>query len=181
MTLTEDQINTDHKEEMRRAADTHGGIFNIPREILRDIQERTRQAWVRFVDQRDGGGDSVIKHDKTARLKKWIAENPGRQVTVEDLVAAGECSSGTAYKFISDNRSSFTKVKGGVYVVVDVNAERAAARSGSATTPATLPAPASNPSPAVTTAAAESEIAMRALDAMNGQSEPRRYGTPGRA
>jgi hypothetical protein len=132
MSMTEDEINKQHQREWDEARSVWGNKFSVPREVVAAISERTRQRWIEYVDRRDGKAtDPANKHDKTDRLAKFIAENPGRNVTVQDLMDAADCSKGTAHKYIDDNRSSFVKVERGVYRIIDAAQARAEARSSS--------------------------------------------------
>lgn len=167
-TLTEDDINGLHKQEYAEAAERYGSIYTIPWDIVYAIGQRTRERWCKWVEERDRGVTDGPQrtHDKTKRINDFLAAKVGKHITIDLLMEAAECSRGTAYKYIADNRSMFVKVDTGVYRVVDVSAARAAA--GRPTTPAPSHARPSDPSPTMTTARAESDAAMDALRRMTG-------------
>ena len=168
-TLTESDINALHTQEHAEAAQTYGR-FGIPWPTAQELGERTRQRWVRFVSERDGTtGDSIIRHDKTDKLAAYVKNNPGLLVTAETMAEAAECSRGTVHKFIGDNRSAFTNVARGQYMIVDTKAARAADRQAP-----NVPAPFVPCEPkwagAVDQAKRESDIATNALNGMTGQT-----------
>jgi hypothetical protein len=125
--LTEDEINSLHKQEFKDAAEEFGGMFRIPFDRVMQIGSNTRERWCQFVAERDGQvTDPSRRHDKTAKLIAALRSNVGRVVTIADLQDMGECSRSTAYDFLADNRSQFRKVGNGQFEIIDTDAARAA-------------------------------------------------------
>lgn len=154
-TLSEAEIGQAHRDRWAKAVADVGPEatpHDVPRDVRDAINEAHRQDWVRWVAERDGKDTAtVVKHDKTATLKKFMSLAPaGLEVTAAFLAGAADCSEGTAQKFINDNRFLFIAVPGkrGKYTVADADAMRAAAKSPGAVpvVPATAPEPVGAPS-----------------------------------
>ena len=168
MNETAEDINTRHKRETRSLiADNGGNFWAIPNEIVQVHARRQREEWEEWTDRKNGESavDPSRRHDKTERLESYVNDSIGQIVTVESLMQASECSKGTAYKFISDNRSTFVKVGRGEFRVVDVDGARAAAKARGrvVAAPALVVAPASEIPDDV-------RIAREAIDAMTGHA-----------
>lgn len=175
MTMTEVQINAAHKERYREAAEKYGSKFRVPRDVDQRLGEMLRQDWLRFYGRDEQSQTSnTNRRDKTKKLHDYVKANPGANVTAESLADAVDCSTGTAHAFIRDNRSAFRAGDTrGHYLVVDQDADRAAARRTPAAPP-TLPVVGRNEPAGTTTARSDSDAVEAILGAMTGSTAPRR-------
>jgi hypothetical protein len=169
----EARINANHKARYAEAQAKYGGKFSVPVDVDLALGEIHRKEWVAYYAAINGEGEERTKRDKTRRMTDWCATNVGAVVTAGDLAAAVDAAIGTAYSFIADHRSQFRKDARGTYIVLDVSAERAAAKS--AASPTTLP-PA--PSAAAVAAANEAAIVNTALAHLTGERPTPQVGKP---
>lgn len=140
--MTDEEINELHKTEFADAVEQFGGVFKIPREVVAEIQERTRVRFVSWISARtERPDDEIIRHDRTDRLSKWIKTMVGKEVSVQSMMEATECSRGTASRYLLNNRSEFVKLAKGTYRVIDARAERAAVSARVVAAPALNPVP----------------------------------------
>lgn len=133
--MTETEINDAYKAAWADAIATYGDKYSVPSDVMSAMAEEHRQNWVKFVAERDGKVGPVVKHDKTDKLNQFCSLAPvGMEINVTFLAGAADCSEGTAQKFINDHRSLFRAVpdKRGAYVIIDAEAERAAAKQAAA-------------------------------------------------
>lgn len=142
MSVTElsaiDLNNRQREETQALIAASGGDYWSAPDEARNELLKKHRLEWEEFCG-RDEAVDPANRHDKTERLESFVTGNIGTEVTVPDLMDAAECSRGTANKFIADNRSTFERVRRGVYRILDTEAERAAAKSSRLAAPVAAP------------------------------------------
>jgi hypothetical protein len=173
--LTEDEIRIYERSGNEAMSAEHGGKFKVPMKLRMEFSEKVRQLWVAFVHNRDNNTtDPARRHDKTDRLDEFCSAHIGGWVTPQSLADAVECSRGTAYKYIGDNRSGFELVAKGIYKILDTDELRAAAKGRSMVTkriaaPATSPAVASDSTIAARTV---TDDVNAALGAMTGHRAP---------
>lgn len=129
-TTTEARINQAHKDRYAEAAEAYGGdIYAIPKDVREKLNEQLRQDWLDFYNGvRVEDRSPKKRKDKSARLAAFVKANPGMQVTPQELVNKTEAAIGTVYAWMSDNRSLFRKLGAGTYLIIDSDAERAAAK-----------------------------------------------------
>lgn len=171
--MLEEQVNDLHRERWASAVAQYGSTFAVPGPVAMQLAEANRQDWLAFYEQGEGDPNRPRK-DKTQRMLAYVAENVGQVITPAMLVDAAESAIGTAYGFIDAHRSLFRKVGTGQYLVLDTDAERAAAKR--AATGATLPRAGSDGG---TVADHEADIVNAALDRMTGAA-PRPVGGVGK-
>ena len=165
--LTEQEINEAHAARWAEATTKYGSKFDVPRQVVSELGEQLRLAWCSFYEARNGGDESRPRRDKTKRMTEFLKANVGKQITAEELAEATQASNGTAYAFISDHRSAFRKDGRGRYTILDVGAERAAAR-----TAPVAPVVHAAASDALAAATNDIAIATAAVARMAGESAP---------
>ena len=182
MTLTppEEAINQTHRELFDQAAAKYGGMFRIPQEVINEICETTRKMWVGYVEAREKTvpTDPAKAAKASETMREFCQGQVGLLVTPHDLAKAADCTVDTARRFILNNRSMFRKVARGTHMVLDPDAERAAAKRP-ASVPS-VPAVATGMPSAVSTARDDAAAATVAVDAMAGGRITRPRGLPGK-
>lgn len=126
-TAEEEAIIEQNRADVRAVAEEYGGWYKAPASVAMQTLEKARLRWCEWRDRRDATTAVAPekKHDKSAKLAEYVHANIGAFLSIDDMMNASGCASGTAYKYIADNRSLFTKYPGGVYRVNDVEADRA--------------------------------------------------------
>lgn len=132
LTDEEHAVYDEHIRELHALLEQYGDFYKIPRDIEREMADRHRLDWVRWVERRDRGAFSTgmnpglhSARDKTKRLMQFVADHKGETLTVRDMAEAVECALGTAYAFIRDHPAHVRARGYGSVYVVDPEAERA--------------------------------------------------------
>ena len=108
---------------LRQTINAHEG--KVTRQLL--SQYMFPEFIVRKVDPDFEGFEPKVKRsDKYDIVYKWLDENPGKQLTTQELCEITEMSYPTTLKFIDNNPHYFRKIKRGQYEVRNPQAEREA-------------------------------------------------------
>lgn len=139
------------KRDWEEAAQLHGDIFNIPKQLREVIAERdrarmcalTNPSWspkelvsyysidLRVAAEIFGVAQvepekKVRRADKYGKIYDWCDQNVFAQVTTQQVAEIGEISYPTALKLVSDRPDLFRKIKRGLYEIRDPKADREA-------------------------------------------------------
>lgn len=149
--MSYDEARQMSKRDWAEAAEEHGDVFLIPKQLKEKLAERdrarmcavTNPSWsvkelVSYysIDQRVAaeifGVDQVVPDKKVRRSEKygavytWCQENVLAQVSPNQIAEIGEISYPTALKLINDRPDIFRKIKRGLFEVRDPKADREA-------------------------------------------------------
>lgn len=152
MLMNASEIDRDFKEQFAALVKKHKGYDNVPRSEINRISEIMRARHVALVCAerslgplprvlRDYGvSDAVIadvagevpeverkqkRVDKYKTIFDWCCENTGKETTVYEIAEVGGISYSTANNLVKDRIDYFKKVKKGLYVIRNPQAERA--------------------------------------------------------
>jgi hypothetical protein len=150
MRFTDEQANTEYKTTINALIAKYGTSTRVPRDEWNEASETLRlrqtinvnggkvtrhllsqmmfpESIIRKVNPDfDGFEPKVKRADKYDSVYKWLDENPGTQVTTQELCDVSEMSYPTTLKFIDNNPQYFRKIKRGTYEVRNPKAEREA-------------------------------------------------------
>lgn len=150
MTISYEQANSNYKEQLNHLLNTYGSWNAIPTESLREASETlrlhaiiesqggkvTRQILSQYMIPEsiitkvnpdfEGFEPKVKRAEKYDSVYKWLDDNPGVEVTTQDLCDITDMSYPTTLKFIENNPHYFRKVKRGLYEVRNPKVEREA-------------------------------------------------------
>jgi hypothetical protein len=150
MRFTDEQANTEYKTTINALIAKYGTSTRVPRDEWNEASETLRlrqtinanggkvtrhllsqmmfpESIIRKVNPDfDGFEPKVKRANKYDSVYKWLDENPGAQVTTQELCDVSEMSYPTTLKFIDNNPQYFRKVKRGTYEVRNPKAEREA-------------------------------------------------------
>lgn len=150
MRITDEQAIAHYKTTISTLVAKYGNSYLVPRDEWNEASETLRlqqtinafqgkvtqqllgqymfpESIIRKVNPDFEGFEPKVKRaEKYDVVYKWLDENPGAEITTQELSAVIEMSYPTTLKFIENNPQYFRKVKRGTYEIRDPKSERKA-------------------------------------------------------